>query len=149
MRAVVQRVSEASVSVDGEVVGRIGTGLAVLLGVSPADDAATAAALARRIVALRIFDDDVGRMNRSLADVGGAMLVVSQFTLWGDTRGGRRPSWSRAAPGAVAEPLYAEFVQAVRALGVDTAQGRFGAAMRFALVNEGPVTLLVDTEGAF
>jgi D-tyrosyl-tRNA(Tyr) deacylase len=149
MRAVVQRVSEASVVVGDEVVGRIGRGLLVLLGVSHDDDAAAARSLAERIVRLRIFDDDAGRMNLALADVGGEMLVVSQFTLWADTRSGRRPSWSRAAPGAHAEPLYREFLAAVRALGIATGEGRFGATMRVALVNDGPVTILVDTEAAF
>lgn len=149
MRAVVQRVSEASVAVDGEVVGRIGAGALVLLGVARDDDPAAARSLAARIVGLRIFDDEAGRMNRSLVDVGGAVLVVSQFTLWGETGSGRRPSWSRAAPGPQAAPLYREFVAAVRALGVPTAEGRFGATMQVALVNQGPVTVLVDTEGRF
>jgi len=149
MRAVVQRVSEASVAVDGEIVGRIGAGALVLLGVARDDDAVAARSLAARIVGLRIFDDEAGRMNRSLVDVGGAVLVVSQFTLWGDTGSGRRPSWSRAAPGPQAELLYREFVAAVRALGVPTAEGRFGAMMQVALVNQGPVTVLVDTEARF
>ena len=149
MRAVVQRVRAARVAVADEVVGEIGRGALVLLGVARDDDAARARALAGRIAALRVFDDDDGRMNRSLLDVAGEMLVVSQFTLWGDCRGGRRPSWSRAAPGDVAEPLYGEFIAAVAALGVRVAHGRFGAAMQVALTNDGPVTLLVDTEGAF
>jgi D-aminoacyl-tRNA deacylase len=149
MRAVVQRVSEASVGVACEIVGRIGRGAVVLLGVAREDDAAVARRLAERIVALRIFDDAAGRMNLSLDDIGGAMLVVSQFTLWGDTGTGRRPSWSRAAPAAHAEPLYREFVAAVEALGVPTAEGRFGATMQVALVNDGPVTVLIDSEGRF
>ena len=149
MRAVVQRVREASVAVDGEVVGRIGVGALVLLGVARDDDVARARHLAGRIVGLRIFDDESGRMNRSVGEVGGALLVVSQFTLWGDTGSGRRPSWSRAAPSAQAEPLYREFVAAVQALGVPTAEGRFGATMEVALVNQGPVTVLIDTEGRF
>ncbi|HZR79490.1 MAG TPA: D-aminoacyl-tRNA deacylase [Candidatus Binatia bacterium] len=149
MRAVVQRVSEASVRVGDEVVGAIGTGMLVLLGVAREDDAAVARGFAERVAALRIFDDAAGRMNLALREVGGAMLVVSQFTLWGDCRSGRRPSWSRAAAASAAEPLYREFVSAVRALGVPTAEGRFGATMRVALVNDGPVTLLIDTEGRF
>lgn len=149
MRAVVQRVSEASVTVGGDVVGRIDRGLLVLLGVAREDDVPAARRLAGRIVGLRLFDDAEGRMGRSVAEAGGALLVVSQFTLWGDTAGGRRPSWSRAAPAAVAEPLYREFVTAVRDAGVSAAEGRFGATMQVALVNDGPVTILVDTEGRF
>jgi len=144
MRAVVQRVREARVEVAGEVVGRIGAGLLVLLGVARADDEGSARALATRIVGLRIFDDDAGRMNLSLADTGGEMLVVSQFTLLGDTRSGRRPSWSAAAPGPEAEPLYRAFVARVRELGPTVAEGRFGADMDVHLVNRGPVTLLVE-----
>ena len=142
MRAVVQRVTEARVTVAGEVVGEIGRGLLVLVGVGLEDDEASARALADRIVVLRIFDDDAGRMNRSLLDVGGELLAVSQFTLWGDCRSGRRPSWSRAAPGERAEPLYRAFVAAVGAHRVRVAEGRFGAHMDVALVNHGPVTLL-------
>lgn len=145
MRAVVQRVSEARVEVEGEVVGRIGLGLLVLLGVGRDDDAAAAKGLATRITSLRVFDDTQGRMNLALADVGGAMLVVSQFTLWGDTDAGRRPSWSRAAPGAQAEPLYRTFVEHVRDLGIEVAEGRFGADMDVHLVNRGPVTVLFGT----
>lgn len=147
MRAVVQRVSEARVEVAGDVVGRIGHGMMVLLGVGRDDDEAAARALARRIVQLRIFDDAQGRMNLALADVGGAMLVVSQFTLWGETSAGRRPSWSRAAPGAQAEPLYRTFTEHVRALGIEVAEGRFGADMDVHLVNRGPVTLLFGADG--
>src|SRR5262249_10932572 len=132
-----------------DVVGAIGAGMLVLLGVAREDDAGIAHGFAERVAALRIFDDAAGRMNRALRDVGGAMLAVSQFTLWGDCRSGRRPSWSRAAGETDAAPLYREFVSAVRALGVPTAEGRFGATMRVALVNDGPVTLLVDTEGRF
>jgi D-tyrosyl-tRNA(Tyr) deacylase len=149
VRAVVQRVSEASVAVGGAVVARIGTGALVLLGVSRDDDAAAARGLAERVVHLRIFDDAAGRMNLSLRDAGGEALVVSQFTLWGDCRSGRRPSWSRAAPAAQAEPLYRAFVEAVRASGIAAQEGRFGATMRVALVNDGPVTLLLDSEGLF
>ncbi|MEW6273420.1 MAG: D-aminoacyl-tRNA deacylase [Thermodesulfobacteriota bacterium] len=144
MRAVVQRVSEARVDVAGETVGRIGPGLVVLLGVGRDDDAAAARALAVRIVGLRIFDDDAGRMNRALLEVGGEMLVVSQFTLLADTGSGRRPSWSRAAPGELAQPLYREFITRVRELGVAVAEGRFGALMDVHLVNHGPVTLIVE-----
>lgn len=147
MRAVVQRVSEARVEVAGDVVGRIGHGMMVLLGVGRDDDEAAARALATWIVQLRIFDDAQGRMNLALADVGGAMLVVSQFTLWGETSAGRRPSWSRAAPGAQAEPLYRTFTEHVRALGIEVAEGRFGADMDVHLVNRGPVTLLFGADG--
>lgn len=142
MRAVVQRVREAHVDVGGETVGRIGAGLLVLVGVGHEDDADAATALAARLVHLRIFDDESGRMNRSLLDVGGEMLVVSQFTLWGEVTSGRRPSWSRAAPGERAEPLCRELADAVRAFGVTVAEGRFGASMDVHLVNQGPVTLL-------
>lgn len=144
MKAVVQRVRQAHVTVAGEVVGRIRAGLLVLLGVGRDDDEAAAEALARRLVRLRIFDDADGRMNRSLQDVGGEMLVVSQFTLWGDTTSGRRPSWGRAAPGEHAEPLYRAFVEAVRGEDVTVAEGRFGADMDVHLVNHGPVTLIFD-----
>ncbi len=144
MRAVVQRVRQAHVDVGGQTVGRIGPGLMVLLGVGRDDDETAAKALAKKIVALRIFDDDDGRMNRSLLDVGGAMLVVSQFTLWGDTSSGRRPSWGRAAPGDRAEPLVRAFAEAVRGAGVEVAEGRFGANMDVHLTNWGPVTLILD-----
>jgi D-tyrosyl-tRNA(Tyr) deacylase len=142
VRAVVQRVREARVDVGDETVGQIGLGLLVLLGVGHEDDADVATSLAGRLVHLRIFDDDAGRMNRSVLDVKGEMLVVSQFTLWGEVTSGRRPSWSRAAPGAQAEPLCREFADAVRAFGVRVAEGRFGAHMDVHLVNQGPVTLL-------
>ena len=144
MKAVVQRVRQAHVTVGGEVVGRIQAGLLVLLGVGRDDDEGAAQALARRLVRLRIFDDAEGRMNRSLQDVDGEMLVVSQFTLWGDTTSGRRPSWGRAAPGEQAEPLYRAFVEAVRGEDVPVAEGRFGADMDVHLVNHGPVTLIFD-----
>ncbi|MEY4951225.1 MAG: hypothetical protein RL698_3436 [Pseudomonadota bacterium] len=149
MRAILQRVSEASVAVGDEVVGRIGRGVLVLLGVGLDDDDGVARSFAARIVALRVFDDEQGRMNRSLLETGGEMLVVSQFTLWADCRSGRRPSWGRAAPAERAEPIYREFVAAVEGLGVRTARGRFGATMRVALVNEGPVTIPIDSQGAF
>jgi D-tyrosyl-tRNA(Tyr) deacylase len=149
VRAVVQRVRSASVAVAGEVIAEIGAGALVLLGVSREDDASRARALAGRIAVLRVFDDADGRMNRSLLDVGGEMLVVSQFTLWGDCRAGRRPSWSRAAPGDDALPLYEAFITASRELGLPVKHGRFGAAMQVSSTNDGPVTLLLDTEGAF
>lgn len=144
MRAVVQRVREAHVTVGGEVVGEIGPGLVVLLGIGRDDDPAAARALATRIVGLRIFDDEKGRMNLALPEAGGAVLVVSQFTLLGDTRSGRRPSWSAAAPASQAEPLYREFIARVRELGVPVAEGRFGADMDVHLVNRGPVTVIVE-----
>lgn len=147
MRAVVQRVREARVEVAGETVGAIGAGMLVLLGVHRDDSEAAAQDLARRIVGLRIFEDADGKMNRALADVGGAMLCVSQFTLWGDTRKGRRPSFGLAAPGDVAEPLYETFVASVRAAGIEVATGRFGAQMEVHLVNQGPVTLIMESPG--
>ena len=142
MRAVVQRVRSARVIVGDEVVGAIGRGLLVLLGVAPTDTAAEAQWLADKIVGLRIFADADDKMNLSVADVGGGVLVVSQFTLYGDCRKGRRPSFVGAAPPEIAEPLYEAFVNAVRALGVPTATGRFGAMMQVELVNDGPVTLI-------
>jgi D-tyrosyl-tRNA(Tyr) deacylase len=146
MRAVVQRVSEARVEIDGEVVGEIGHGLLVLLGITHGDTSEQAEWLAEKIVGLRIFEDDEGKMNRDVIEVGGGILVVSQFTLYGDCRKGRRPSFIEAAPPAVAVPLYAAFVDGLRARGVRTATGRFGAMMRVELVNEGPVTLIVDSK---
>jgi D-aminoacyl-tRNA deacylase len=146
MRAVVQRVSRALVVIEGEVVGEIARGLLVLLGVSHTDDAAQAAWLADKLIGLRIFEDDEGKMNRGLVDVSGAMLVVSQFTLYGDCRKGRRPSFIDAAPPEIAIPLYEAFINAVRAQGVTVATGRFGAMMQVELVNEGPVTLIVDSK---
>jgi D-tyrosyl-tRNA(Tyr) deacylase len=145
MRAVVQRVSRAGVTVDGEVVGTIGRGLLVLLGVAPSDTEAEARWLADKVVGLRIFPDDEGKMNRDVTEAGGGVLVVSQFTLYGDARKGRRPSFIGAAQPALAEPLYEAFVAAVRAQGVPAATGRFAAMMQVELVNDGPVTLLVDT----
>ena len=145
MRAVVQRVSRAGVTVDGEVVGSVGRGLLVLLGVGPADTEAGARWLADKVVGLRIFPDEEGKMNRDVSEAGGGVLVVSQFTLYGDCRKGRRPSFVGAAPPEVAEPLYEAFVAAVRAQGVPAATGRFAAMMQVELVNDGPVTLLVDT----
>jgi D-tyrosyl-tRNA(Tyr) deacylase len=146
MRAVVQRVSRARVVADQEVVGQIGRGLLVLLAVGRGDTAELARRLADKIVGLRIFADEDGKMNRSLADVGGEALVVSQFTLYGDCQKGRRPSFVDAAPPEIAIPLYEEFVTAVRALGIPTATGRFGAIMQVELCNDGPVTLIVESK---
>ena len=149
MRACVQRVSQAHVSVGEEVVGRIGPGLLVLLGVAAGDQEDDVRQLADKIVALRIFDDDAGKMNRSLADVGGAMLVVSQFTLLADCRKGRRPSFIAAAPPELAERLYETYVAAIGAQGIPVATGRFQAHMDVELVNDGPVTLLLDSRKLF
>jgi D-aminoacyl-tRNA deacylase len=145
MKAVLQRVSRASVTVDGQIVGQIGRGLLVLLGVEQGDSAADAQQLADKAVQLRIFDDSEGKMNLALADVNGAMLVVSQFTLLGDCRKGRRPSFIQAAPPDIAERLYDTFVAAVGAQGIPVATGRFRAMMQVELVNDGPVTLLLDS----
>lgn len=149
MRACVQRVSEAAVTVDGETAGRIGAGLVVLLGVATGDTEDDAAHLADKIATLRIFEDDDGKMNRSLADVGGAMLVVSQFTLLGDCRKGRRPSFTGAALPEEAQRLYEVFVAAVRNAGLEVATGRFREHMHVTLTNDGPVTLLLDSRKAF
>lgn len=145
MRAVVQRVAEASVSVDGEVVGEIGAGLVVLVGASVHDGEADAQALAAKLVGLRVFRGEGSGFDRSVADVGGSVLVVSQFTVHADVRRGRRPSFTAAAGGEVAEPLYDRFVDALRATGVPVETGVFGAMMSVALVNDGPVTLVIDT----
>lgn len=145
MRAVVQRVREASVTVDGTVVGAIDHGLLILLGVAPADGPANIRWLTQKIAGLRIFEDEAGKMNRSLVDVGGAALVVSQFTLYGDTRKGRRPSFVKAAPPEVAEPLYEAFCDALAAMdGTRVERGVFGAHMDVRLLNDGPVTLVID-----
>jgi D-aminoacyl-tRNA deacylase len=146
MRVVLQRVSEARVRIDGDVVGEIAQGVLVLLGITASDTPEQAEWLADKIVGLRLFEDDAGKMNRDLIEVGGSALIVSQFTLYGDCRKGRRPSFIEAAPPAVAVPLYAAFVDAVRARGVPTATGRFGAMMRVELINDGPVTLIVDSK---
>ncbi|MDE0138499.1 MAG: D-aminoacyl-tRNA deacylase [bacterium] len=145
MKALIQRVDHASVSVGGEVIGQIGVGLLALVGAGRADTGADAVALARKVVGLRIFPDEDGRFNRSLIDVGGAMLVVSQFTLYADVRRGRRPSFTEAARPEQAEQLVDEFVEAVRALDVEVATGRFGAMMEVDLRNNGPFTLMVET----
>jgi D-tyrosyl-tRNA(Tyr) deacylase len=145
VRALLQRVSRAEVRVAEEVVGRCGAGLCILVGIGRDDDAATAERLARRVVDLRIFEDDVGRTNRSLLEVGGGALVVSQFTLYADTRRGRRPGFSDAAPPEVAEALVDRFCAGLTAAGVAVDRGRFGAAMAVELVNEGPFTIWLDT----
>jgi D-tyrosyl-tRNA(Tyr) deacylase len=146
VRAVIQRVNRASVTVDGRVAGEIGAGLLVLLGVGRLDNPESASYLAEKITNLRIFSDEAGKMNLSLLDSGGAVLVVSQFTLYGDTRGGRRPSYIQAAPPEEANRLYEEFVRSMRALGVTVETGVFQAHMQVELVNDGPVTILVDSE---
>jgi D-tyrosyl-tRNA(Tyr) deacylase len=146
MRAVIQRVNEASVTVDGVVVGRIGRGLLVLLGVGAGDAVAEAESLAEKIANLRIFSDAEGRFNRSLIDVGGGALVISQFTLYADTRRGRRPSFSDAAPPDLAAPLVDAVVAALQRLSIVVATGAFGAHMQVGLVNDGPVTILLDSE---
>ena len=148
MRALLQRASRAEVRVEEGVVGSIGEGLVVLLGVGPDDTEAIGRDLARKIAELRIFRDEEGRTNRSLIDVGGAALVVSQFTLFADTRRGRRPGFTGAAPPEVAERLYLAFAAALGALGVEVATGRFGAEMAVELVNDGPFTIWLDTADA-
>jgi D-tyrosyl-tRNA(Tyr) deacylase len=149
MRACVQRVRQAGVTVDGRVVATIERGMLVLLGVSRDDGDWDAQHLADKTTGLRIFEDDAGKMNRSLLEIGGAMLVVSQFTLLGDCRKGRRPSFVQAAEPEMAERLYRVFVDQVRARGVETAMGRFREHMDVALVNDGPVTLLLDSQKLF
>jgi D-aminoacyl-tRNA deacylase len=149
MRAVVQRVSRARVIVDSSVTGEIADGLVVLLGVGRDDTSAIATGMAEKISNLRIFEDDQRKMNRSLVEVKGSVLVVSQFTLYGDARGQRRPSFVAAAPSEQANKLYEEFVEALRSLGVTVATGVFGAMMSVELVNEGPVTILLDSDKTF
>jgi D-tyrosyl-tRNA(Tyr) deacylase len=149
MRAVVQRVSRARVTVEGRVTGEIGAGLMVLLGIGREDAGQTAASMAEKIANLRIFEDDQGKMNRSLIDVQGSALVVSQFTLYGDARGQRRPSFISAAPPDKAAALYEEFNSALRALGIPVATGVFQTVMSVELVNEGPVTILLDSDKTF
>jgi D-tyrosyl-tRNA(Tyr) deacylase len=149
MRAVVQRVSRARVTVEERVTGEIGAGLMVLLGVGREDSPAVAASLAEKVANLRIFEDEQGKMNRSLLEVKGSVLVVSQFTLYGDARGQRRPSFISAAPPEQAAALYEEFNKALRALGVSVATGVFQTMMSVELVNEGPVTILLDSDKAF
>lgn len=144
MRAIVQRVSRAQVTVEDEVVGRIGRGLCVLVGVTHNDDEPTADELAEKLWHLRVFDDDAGVMNRSAADIGAELLVVSQFTVYGDTSGGRRPSWIAAARPGIAEPLVDAVVAGLRRRGARVATGRFRTEMQVELVNDGPVTLVVE-----
>ena len=146
MRALLQRVSHASVTVDGKVVGQIGQGLLVLLGVGQGDSEVQVKALADKIVYLRIFGDDEGKMNRSLLDIGGEVLVVSQFTLYADARRGRRPSFTDAAPPVVAETLFEHFKEAISSYGLTVASGIFGAYMTIEIRNEGPVTIWLDSE---
>jgi D-tyrosyl-tRNA(Tyr) deacylase len=146
VRALLQRTTGASVAVAGEVVGTVGAGLVVLLGVGPADDEATAEALARRITELRIFRDAEGRTNSSLIDVEGAILLISQFTLFADTRRGRRPGFTGAAPPDQAERLYERVATGLRGLGVAVETGRFGAEMAVQLTNDGPFTIWLDTD---
>jgi len=149
MRAVVQRVSRARVTAERRVTGEITTGLVILIGVGRNDTSAIAASMAEKIANLRIFEDDQGKMNRSLLDVRGSALIVSQFTLYGDARGQRRPSFIAAAPPEQAKKLYEEFSEALRMLGVTVATGVFQAMMSVELVNEGPVTLLLDSNKTF
>ena len=146
MRALIQRVSRASVTVDGQVVGQIGHGLLVLLGVGQDDSEVQVKTLADKIVHLRIFGDEEGKMNRSLLDIGGEVLVVSQFTLYADVRRGRRPGFTDAAPPSIAEPLVERFKAAIGAYGLTVADGVFGAYMEVELLNTGPVTIWMDSE---
>ena len=149
MRAVVQRVVRGKVSVGSRTTGEVGAGYVVLLGVSPDDGDGQARWLADKIADLRVFNDDAGKMNLSLADIGGEVLVVSQFTLYGDARRGRRPSFVRAAQGAEAERVYQAVVEALRARGIRTETGEFGAAMTVEIVGDGPVTILLDSDKTF
>lgn len=149
MRAVVQRCSRGKVRVGGEVVGEVGRGYVVLLGVAREDDAAAADFMADKVANLRVFEDDEGKLNRSLLDVGGDVLAVSQFTLYGDVKRGRRPGFDRAARPEQAEPLYQRFVEKLREFGLRVETGRFQTQMEVELINDGPVTILVDSEKAF
>ena len=146
MRAVLTRVSSASVTIDGQQVGAIGNGFLILLGVGPEDNEAHCRYLAEKALGLRIFEDEEGKMNRSLADVGGQVLVVSQFTLYGNCRKGRRPSFNEAAPPELGNRLYEQFLADCKDLGFPPEHGRFGAHMEVASVNDGPVTLILDTQ---
>jgi D-aminoacyl-tRNA deacylase len=146
MRIVVQRVRSAQVEVDGKMVGSIGPGALVLLGVTHGDDKSKAAWLASKLVNLRMFEDEQGKMNRSLIDIKGSALIVSQFTLYGDCSEGRRPSFTGAALPNVAEPLYEAFIEEVKKLGLPVATGIFGAYMQVSLVNDGPVTFIIDSK---
>lgn len=149
MRAVIQRVSRAKVTVEGRTSGEIGAGFLILLGVGGEDDESDAAYLAEKTAGLRVFEDDAGKMNRSLAEIGGSALVVSQFTLFGDVRRGRRPSFDAAAPPALADHLYQQYTEQLRARGVAVETGVFQAMMKVELVNEGPVTILLDSKKLF
>jgi D-tyrosyl-tRNA(Tyr) deacylase len=149
MRAVVQRVSRARVAVEDRITGEIAAGLMILIGVGRNDTSAIAVSMAEKIANLRIFEDDQGKMNRSLLDAGGSALVVSQFTLYGDARGQRRPSFIAAAPPEQAKKLYEEFSEALRTLGITVATGVFRAMMSVEIVNEGPVTILLDSDKVF
>ncbi len=149
MRAVIQRVSRAQVTVKGELAGKIARGLLVLLGVAPVDTKADADYLSEKIAGLRIFEDESGKMNLSVADVGGALLVVSQFTLYGDVRRGKRPSFDGAAPPQQARELYEYFVERIRDAGLPCETGRFQENMQVELINEGPVTILLDSSKLF
>lgn len=149
MRAVVQRVSEGEVEVDGDIVGKVGNGFVVLVGVGKDDTEKDVEYLIEKVLGLRIFEDDFGRMNLSITDVGGEILAVSQFTLYGDCRKGRRPSYDGAAPPDVAERLYGLFVEEMRKRGVKVETGRFRAIMDLHLINSGPVTILLDSKKTF
>lgn len=149
MRAVVQRVTRAKVTVDDETIGEIGNGLVVLVGIARDDTKVEAAYLVDKIAALRIFDDEEGKMNLSVKDVSGGLLIMSQFTLYGDVRRGLRPSWIDAAPPEIAEPLYDFFVRQARSAIDDVATGKFQAMMQVELVNDGPVTILLDSKKLF
>ena len=149
MRAVIQRVSRARVNGGEEILGKIGAGLLVLIGVAKTDTPADADYLAGKVVGLRIFADENGKMNRSLLDIGGAILAVSQFTLYGDVRKGKRPSFDEAAPPQLANELYGYFVQKIQDAGITCETGRFQAMMQVELVNDGPVTILLDSKRAF
>lgn len=149
MRAVIQRSKEASVTVDGEIIGTIDKGLVVLLGVQASDDHNAIKWMADKIINLRIFEDENNKMNLSLKDTGGEMLIVSQFTLYGDCRKGRRPGYSKAAPPALAEEIYEKFISEVQANNITVATGQFQAMMDVQLINDGPVTLMLDSDKLF
>ena len=149
MRTVIQRVSRAQVSIENTIVGSIGRGLVVFVGIAAEDSKKDLRWIAEKIVNLRIFEDDAGKMNTSLTDIEGEVLIISQFTLYGDCRKGRRPGFSGAAPPLIAEPYYQQFVEEVRSKGVQVATGTFQADMQVELINDGPVTLLLDSEKKF
>jgi D-tyrosyl-tRNA(Tyr) deacylase len=149
MRGVVQRVSHAAVRVAGNTVGQIGSGLLVLVGIGATDTPGAAAYLAEKVATVRIFPDAAGKMNLSVGEVGGAVLAVSQFTLFGDVRKGRRPSFVAAAPPELAEPIYENFLECLRGFGLHVENGRFRAMMEVELINDGPVTILIDTDRGF